>query len=723
VPAVGILRCYRARMAFVWARVGLSAPLAAIATTALFALCTAQAVAAPPEVTEVIEPAVDAAPLDAEDVHMVASYADGDGDEHICSDWQIWTRDGTEPPFTPGEAAWEAQCVEGQEKVHIHLGDGEFVGAHAGRTSLLPATAYELRVRFQDSTGEWSEWDSRLFSTRGSGPAGSDSSAWDTREGYVVETFAEDLQLPVNIAMVPNPGPHGGDPFMYVTELYGNVKVITRDGTVRDYATGLLNFNPTGNFPGSGEIGVTGVMVEPATGDLFVSLVYQDEGSSEEPKPYYPKVVRLLSDERGLEAIGESTILELKGAVQGASHQISNLSISPMGNLFVHNGDGTSEWAEAPNLDSYQGKILRMTLGGDPLPTNPYYTDDGEDTARDYVYAKGFRNPFGGAWRLSDGTHWEVENGPTIDRLAKVVMGDDYGWPADLEMTYRASYNWEPAHGPVNVEFVEPQRFGGSGFPAVSMGHAFVTESGPTYATGPNPWGKRIVEFDLAPDGELLAGPITLVEYTGIGKATAAGLAAGPDGLYFTDLYKDTDYEGPTDRGANVLRIRCAGECPLPLSATTAPATPAESAVDVSPPDIRGFRVQRKVFALRAAQRARSSAAKRGTAFLYSLSEPATVRIRLRRVVRGMRLQGKCRPFSALQGARKMGPRRCLLRRRLADLLAPGSAGPNLRAFSGHLNRRRLRPGRYEATIRAVDGSGNRSKHHTTGFRIVSGAH
>ena len=29
------------------------------------------------------------------------------------------------------------------------------------------------------------------------------------------------------------------------------------------------------------------------------------------------------------------------------------------------------------------------------------------------------------------------------------------------------------------------------------------------------------------------------VEYNGSGRATAVGLASGPDGLYFTDLYKD----------------------------------------------------------------------------------------------------------------------------------------------------------------------------------------
>jgi hypothetical protein len=46
------------------------------------------------------------------------------------------------------------------------------------------------------------------------------------------------------------------------------------------------------------------------------------------------------------------------------------------------------------------------------------------------------------------------------------------------------------------------------------------------------------------------------VEYTGSGKATAAGLAATPDGLYFTDLYKDLNSTSAIDPGARLLRVR-----------------------------------------------------------------------------------------------------------------------------------------------------------------------
>jgi glucose/arabinose dehydrogenase len=641
-----------------------------------------------------MEPAEGAAPLNPADVHMVAGFADPDGDDHVCSDWEIWTT-------APSEPVWEAHCAKGAEKVHIHLGDGEFLNSYAGRTALKFGTAYELRVRFFDSGEDWSEWMTRPFETVVAGSQGADSLLpWSVRPGYAIEVFATGFQLPVNIAMVPNPGPHPGDPLFYVAELYGTVKVVTRDGTVRDYATGLLNFSPTGNFPGSGEQGLAGLAVDPVSGDLFASLVYEDESSPLVPKPHYPKVVRLRSDDRGLAAIGEDTVLDMVGETQGPSHQISHLTITPASELYVHSGDGFDAFATAHDLESFRGKILRMTLDGEPLSGNPFYDDTDGITARDYVWAYGFRNPFGGALRLSDGSYYEVENGPATDRLAQVHPGVDYLWAGnDATMAFGASYNWNPAHAPVNIEFVEPGRFDGSGFPAQSMGHAFVTESGSTYADGPQETGKRVVEFDLDADGVNRSGPTVLAEYIGAGKATAVGLAAGTDGLYFTDLYKDREFVSPTDRGADVLRIvYCGDDCPgqpyLGIQPEAGRQRGESSPVDRQPLQIAGFRMRRSRFAVRpkSAHRPQSAPPSYGTEFLYSLSKRAAARIRIRSLTS------------------KVG----------GTLGVPGRPGRNHRTFSGRLGDRPLPPGRYSATIQAHGAAGDRASPQRVRFEIIA---
>lgn len=389
--------------------------------------------------------------------------------------------------------------------------------------------------------------------------------------GYKVEVVATGFQLPVHIAFVPDgvyPG-DPGDPKFYVTELYGKIKVVTNDGNVYDYATDLLNFNPTGNFPGSGEQGVAGVAVDPATGDVFASMLYSSN-PADDAAPHYPKVVHFQSNNGGITATMQTTILDMVGESQGQSHQISSVTIGPDDKLYVHMGDGFDA-STALNLDSFRGKILRMNLDGSAPADNPLYVGGGG--ARDYIYAWGLRNPFGGAWRQSDGELYEVENGPSIDRFARVISNTNYGWDgSNGSMNNLSIYNWNPAHAPVGIAFTQNGTFSGSGFPAEKMDHAFVTESGPTWASGPQTRGKRIVEFVLDGTGNLVSGPTKLIEYNGTGKASAAGIAAGPDGLYFADLYKDTDYVSPIDPGANILRVRFVGDADFTASPRIGPA-------------------------------------------------------------------------------------------------------------------------------------------------------
>jgi hypothetical protein len=157
-----------------------------------------------------------------------------------------------------------------------------------------------------------------------------------------------------------------------------------------------------------------------------------------------------------------------------------------------------------------------------------------------------------------------VENGPSIDRLARIARSRNFGWDGtNSSMQTSAIYAWNPSHAPVHLAFVEPQTFRGSGFPPDMMDRAFITESGPTYASGPQTRGKRIVECVL-PGGDtpLSDPPRPFAEYIGTGKATAVALAAGPDGLYFSDFYRDQGASAPKDAGANIWRIRYVGPPP-----------------------------------------------------------------------------------------------------------------------------------------------------------------
>jgi glucose/arabinose dehydrogenase len=657
---------------------------AVLATAVAFLAAAAPPALAAPTITE---PATDGQVLNPADVHMVA---EGFRDGWACTDWEI----------AEGAAVvWRATCATGDEKVHIHLGDGAFEGSHAGRTELFHSRDYVLRVREGDDTA--AEWATRPFVTSAEGPPGRDSDVpWTAAEGYGVERVAGGFRLPVNIAFVPDPGDGPDDPFLYVTELYGTIKVVTRSGEVRDYATGLLNFEPTGNFPGSGEHGLTGIAVEPGTGDVFAALVH---AWTENEWPHSGRVVRFHSTDGGLTAAGPpEVVLDLYPETQGASHQISNVSFGPDGMLYVHNGD-SNEPPETQDVESYKGKILRLEPDGDPPTDNPFRDASAGETPSDFVWAMGMRNPFGGAWRASDGLHYQVENGPAVDRFADVVAGRNFGWNgSDASMYTHALYNWSPPHAPVNVAFVEPETAFGSGFPEDRMDHAFVTESGPTWASGPSRGnGKRITELVPSGDGTFAGSfPTAFAVYVGTGRATVSGLAAGPDGLYFTDLYKDQGERlAPDDRGANLLRVRYGAppttyeppggsqemdpprEEPLP-ALDVPPPPPPELPGPSAPPLLRGT-VAPVVSRFRARRRGRT------VAFLYRLSEAATVRVRVARVRRG----GRRVPVRTLTRTRPSGASRT---RRL-----------------------RLAAGRHVATIVARDGAGNRSRARTVRFRVL----
>jgi glucose/arabinose dehydrogenase len=643
-----------------------------------------------PRTPTITEPNVDFRVVNGQDVHMETNpFFSPIGANHLCTDWEIWKTTGN-------ELVWRAACVTGVERLHIHLGDGVFMGSYTGRTDLEASSNFSLRARHRDDSGdpatEYSLWQQRPFITGAPGanlamivqdvlvapiwtdaaggasivlpaagpdpasvtlesgtggmlvtiagdngtvntiinppplsdhvevrahiyggdsgltlPAtnlsiinehcqsktvylpplslaagahayywvsaagstylgnasqahsnfttlarGSDLPFLATQHGYVVEKFATGLQLPVNIAFVPNPGPAPDDVLCYVTELYGTIKMVTRSGTVSDYRTGLINFSPTGAFPGSGEQGLTGICVDPDNGDVFVTVLQADAQGN-----HHPRVLRLQSTDGGRTASTVTTLLHMQ-EVQGQSHQVSHINIGPDGMLYVHNGDGFVA-STGQDLTRFRGKILRMTKAGAAPADNPFYNATDGISSRDYAYAYGVRNPFGGARRTSDGLYVIIENGPSVDRFMKLVAGRNYLWDgSDASMANFAIYNWNPSRGPVNGAFIEPGVFGGSGFPPEKMGQLFITESGPTYANGTQTLGKRIREFkvDGSGDGSVVGAPGTLVEYAGAGRATVVGLAAGPDGLYFTDLYKDLNAATPIERGASLYRVR-----------------------------------------------------------------------------------------------------------------------------------------------------------------------
>lgn len=450
--------------------------------------------------------------------------------------------------LTAGEAAWALPASE------LSFEDQNGIA----RTIYLPALELapeEARVFWVSENGSTHHADAGQRVPDFDHVARGAPVPWTVRErGYVVEPVVGGFQLPVNIAFARE----GGEAWFYVLELYGTLKVVTRAGEVRDFATGLIDYDPTGNFPGNGEGGVAGLTIDPENGDLYVTGVFWQDRNVRELQP---RVMRLRPSPDGLLAESVETVFAPGGERQPPSHQISNVTVGPDRKLYVHMGDGGQFWL-AQDMTTMRGKILRINLDGTAPPDNPFYdAGDGIGPA-DFIYALGLRNPFGGSWRRFDQELYIVENGPSCDRLLRLTAGANFEWDGtDASFLQSdALLVWWPPTAPVQLTFVEPAVFGGSGFPAPKQGLGFFTESGPTWAAGPQENGKSISSIGISADGRKLdSGRQVFVEYDGSGRASAAGIAAGPDGLYFTNLYKDFDYESPIDRGAEVYRVRWTG--------------------------------------------------------------------------------------------------------------------------------------------------------------------
>src|SRR5207249_4393629 len=116
----------------------------------------------------------------------------------------------------------------------------------------------------------------------------------------------------------------------------------------------LLNYQPTGQLPGSGEQGLGGMAIDPSNGDLIVAMLYSSN-PSDANAAHYGKIVRLHSNDGGVTMSSQKTLLSMPNESTGQAHNLSDVSIGPDGKLYVHNGDGFS--GDAQKLNKFRGKI------------------------------------------------------------------------------------------------------------------------------------------------------------------------------------------------------------------------------------------------------------------------------------------------------------------------------------------------------------------------------
>jgi glucose/arabinose dehydrogenase len=337
---------------------------------------------------------------------------------------------------------------------------------------------------------------------------GGDERAAPRSEGMEVRTVAEGLEVPWEIAFLP-------DRSALITERPGRVRVLEANGELREEPVATVDVSA------QGEGGLMGLALDPEfAGNGLVYLYFTTaEGLKLERWRY-----------AGGELTRDATLVSDIQA--GPIHDSGRIAFGPDELLHVATGDaGDGDLAQ--DDASLNGKYLRLAP--------EQYRGDGE--VRPEVYSKGHRNPQGFDWD-ERGRLISTEHGPSggdgpqgYDELNLVRAGGNYGWPeaigTDHEGFDAPLRVYEEAIAPAGATFVGREGSAWTG------DYLFATLRGETlYRLRLR--GGRIAEQELLLEGEY--GRLrTVVE--------------GPDGGIYV-LTSNRDGRGDPDDGDDrILRI------------------------------------------------------------------------------------------------------------------------------------------------------------------------
>lgn len=230
--------------------------------------------------------------------------------------------------------------------------------------------------------------------------------AWDGPVTADVEVIAEELPVPWGLAPLP------GDRFLVTMRDDATLAVVHPTGDVEPLAKSGGAQQLADQTVADGEGGLLGVAVDPDdAGPLFTVFLYR---TGEQDNA----VLRAELDLDDL-TLGDLTTV-LDGIPKASNHNGGRIALGPDGHLYVATGDA-GDPANAQDPESLAGKILRVTLDGEPAPGNP---DAGSP-----VWSMGHRNVQGLGWdaggRMFAGEFGQDE----LDELNVIEPGGNYGWP------------------------------------------------------------------------------------------------------------------------------------------------------------------------------------------------------------------------------------------------------------------------------------------------------
>jgi glucose/arabinose dehydrogenase len=228
-------------------------------------------------------------------------------------------------------------------------------------------------------------------------PKGTDEG--NAQGGLRVETLVAGLDTPWDLTWGP-------DDHIWVTERPGIIsRVNPANGEIAE--VGRIDVVEVS------ESGLMGMAFHPDFPDEPYIYVAHSYGSRSNIRN---RLIRLRYDGARL---GEPEVL-LDDIPGNRNHDGARLAIGPDRLLYMTTGDaGRADRAQ--DLTSLAGKVLRLTLDGEPAPGNPFGS---------LVYSYGHRNPQGLVFHPETGVLYSAEHGPRDnDEVNRIERGGNYGWP------------------------------------------------------------------------------------------------------------------------------------------------------------------------------------------------------------------------------------------------------------------------------------------------------
>lgn len=302
----------------------------------------------------------------------------------------------------------------------------------------------------------------------------------------------------------------------------GRIFIAERGGNVKVYQNGIVSTVFTVTTVTNNEQGLLGLTLHPdfaENGYMYVFYSINDGTVIRHRIERYE-----ISDNNLVVSNQEILLLEPIG---GGFHNGGDLKFFD-GYLYVTVGDSQQN-TNSQDLETYKGKILRLTEDGLPAPGNPFYGNGSVTKQSIWVY--GFRNP------------WRLVPSPSTNKLYVLDVGTSWEEINEISNPAIRNYAWGHPQGGDGVQaetnlFTNPIFTYATG----SIGNAITNGVlyNPSTVQYPNLQGKFIfkdyVNAEIRYFDPTVANPVSTVFYTAP-QQYALGMILGNDGYIYYCSY------------------------------------------------------------------------------------------------------------------------------------------------------------------------------------------